>query len=59
MSDKQNQKSTEQGAAKDAKKAADKDASLKDESKKKLDYVFKIVPADPKNNFDFEDVADK
>jgi hypothetical protein len=26
---------------------------------KKLGYVFKIVPADPKNAFDFEDVADK
>jgi hypothetical protein len=24
-----------------------------------IDYVFKIAPADPKNNFDFEDVADK
>jgi hypothetical protein len=24
-----------------------------------LDYVFKIAPADPKNSFDFEDVADK
>ena len=23
------------------------------------DYVFKIVRADPKNSFDFEDVADK
>lgn len=23
------------------------------------DYVFKIAPADPKNAFDFEDVADK
>lgn len=22
-------------------------------------YVFKILPADPKNTFDFEDVADK
>jgi len=22
-------------------------------------YVFKILPADPKNSFDFEDVADK
>ena len=22
-------------------------------------YVFKILPADPKNAFDFEDVADK
>lgn len=25
----------------------------------KKPYVFKIVPADPKNAFDFEDVADK
>lgn len=25
----------------------------------KLDYQFKIVRADPKNDFDFEDVADK
>ena len=24
-----------------------------------MKYVFKIAPADPKNNFDFEDVADK
>jgi hypothetical protein len=24
-----------------------------------LAYVFKIAPADPKNTFDFEDVADK
>ena len=24
-----------------------------------LKYVFKIAPADPKNAFDFEDVADK
>ena len=27
--------------------------------KKGLKYVFKISPADPKNNLDFEDVADK
>lgn len=26
---------------------------------RKPGYVFKIVPADPKNAFDFEDVADK
>jgi hypothetical protein len=26
---------------------------------KKAPYVFKILPADPKNSFDFEDVADK
>jgi hypothetical protein len=24
-----------------------------------MNYVFKIAPADPKNSFDFEDVADK
>ncbi len=30
-----------------------------EESKPKLDYEFKITRADPKNNFDFEDVADK
>jgi hypothetical protein len=24
-----------------------------------LNFVFKIAPADPKNSFDFEDVADK
>lgn len=24
-----------------------------------LNYVFKFSPADPKNSFDFEDVADK
>ena len=28
-------------------------------STRKPGYVFKIVPADPKNAFDFEDVADK
>ncbi|NOT30722.1 MAG: hypothetical protein HOP15_09780 [Planctomycetes bacterium] len=28
-------------------------------ARKKPAYVFKIVPADPKNAFDFEDVADK
>ncbi len=26
---------------------------------KKAPYVFKILPADPKNSLDFEDVADK
>ena len=36
-------------------------AASEDETQKKsgLDYVFKIAPADPKNAFDFEDVADK
>ena len=59
MSDKEQQKSTETPKAKDAAEAADKDSRLKDEKKKGLDYVFKIAPADPKNSFDFEDVADK
>ncbi|MFT5289430.1 MAG: hypothetical protein ACI8QS_001299 [Planctomycetota bacterium] len=32
----------------------------KDPKKKPgMDYVFKIAPADPKNAFNFEDVADK
>jgi hypothetical protein len=36
------------------------DAEAKpDGAPKKPPYVFKIVPADPKNAFDFEDVADK
>ena len=30
-----------------------------DQADGKPKYVFKILPADPKNNFDFEDVADK
>ena len=29
------------------------------EEGKGMKYVFKIAPADPKNSFDFEDVADK
>ena len=38
--------------------AAPKDAGA-DAPGKGMKYVFKISPADPKNNFDFEDVADK
>lgn len=30
-----------------------------EEKKDAAKYVFKIVPANPKNAFDFEDVADK
>lgn len=30
-----------------------------EEASEKKPFVFKIVPADPKNAFDFEDVADK
>ncbi len=29
------------------------------EAAPKSKYVFKILPVDPKNSFDFEDVADK
>ncbi len=39
-------------------KAVEKKAPEEGE-KKKPPYVFKILPADPKNSFDFEDVADK
>ena len=31
----------------------------RDPAPPKVDYEFKIVRADPKNDFDFEDVADK
>jgi len=40
------------------KKAATPDQEPEPAPKKPA-YVFKIVPADPKNAFDFEDVADK
>ncbi len=64
MSDKEKHKKTEKpadkGAAKDAVGAAEGSGRMKEEGKQgKLDYVFKIVPVDPKNSFDFEDVADK
>ncbi len=42
--------------------AADKSAPANPAEAKKpagLNFVFKIAPADPKNSFDFEDVADK
>ena len=42
--------------------AADKSAAANPAEAKKpagLNFVFKIAPADPKNSFDFEDVADK
>jgi hypothetical protein len=33
--------------------------AVEDGKKDAAKYVFKIVPANPKNAFDFEDVADK
>jgi len=41
--------------AKDQKANSESPAAAKTD----LNYVFKIAPADPKNSFDFEDVADK
>jgi hypothetical protein len=44
----------------EAAKTRSAPAEKKDEAAPpKKPYVFKIVPADPKNAFDFEDVADK
>jgi len=48
----------------DPKSTPAKDAAAKSDApppapKTGLNYVFKIAPADPKNSFDFEDVADK
>ena len=40
-------------------KAKDAPRDEKETPKSGKDYVFKIAPADPKNAFDFEDVADK
>lgn len=61
MSERKKQKTIEPPGVNDAPgNASDKQPPLKEEpKKKKIDYVFKIVPADPKNSFDFEDVADK
>jgi hypothetical protein len=52
---------------KDEKKTSEADTKAKaagtekkeEQAPPKKPYVFKIVPADPKNAFDFEDVADK
>lgn len=45
-------------AAQEAEKAAPK-APADPRKPAGINYVFKIAPADPKNSFDFEDVADK
>lgn len=37
----------------------EKEEAQPEEKAAGLKYVFKIAPADPKNAFDFEDVADK
>ena len=52
--------SDKQPTAPHAKQEGEAEApEQKPEQASGLDYVFKIAPADPKNNFDFEDVADK
>jgi len=39
--------------------AEKKHEDVKQDEPRGLRYLFKIAPADPKNSFDFEDVADK
>ena len=53
---------SEKPEPKDEDKARDKEAARpkpEPEPDKNPKYIFKILPADPKNAFDFEDVADK
>ena len=46
--------------AKEPRTQTEKEAKpAEEEGKAKAKYVFKILPVDPKNSFDFEDVADK
>ena len=52
-------KPSEAEATPKAAQKAPQKAPAKPEAPRKTPYVFKIVPADPKNAFDFEDVADK
>lgn len=65
MSDQEARKDEERDATADTPPTKGKDAKstkLGEDGKPKaegMDYVFKIAPADPKNAFDFEDVADK
>ena len=46
-------------AAREEKQAEKPSDEKKPAKASGLNYVFKIAPADPKNTFDFEDVADK
>ena len=49
----------EKAVSKTAAPAAKPPAQPADPAAPKPKYVFKIVPADPKNSLDFEDTADK
>lgn len=54
-------KSDDTGLQKPARPAADRESPAPVEESKPVPpkFIFKIVKADPKNSFDFEDVADK
>ena len=52
---------TDENRAAEPRTRVEKDAGAKqpEAAPKKPKYEFKILPVDPKNTFDFEDVADK
>lgn len=56
MSQSEEKKQAERPVTPPAEKAEEKQEEAQDQG---LKYRFKIAPADPKNSFDFEDVADK
>ena len=53
------EKKRETGPEKPPDKAKAREPEPPAEPPPKKPYVFKILPADPKNSLDFEDVADK
>ncbi len=55
----QDQRAEEPQSSKPATPPGEAKSGDPTEAPKKPKYVFKIAPADPKNAFDFEDVADK
>ncbi len=57
MSDKEQR--TEDESKEQAPERVEGKGSKDPKHKPGMDYVFKIAPADPKNAFNFEDVADK
>jgi hypothetical protein len=59
MSDAEEKKRDETKADETAKTRKEERKDPQKPAAEKSKYVFKIVPADPKNSFDFEDVADK
>ena len=59
MVEKKQHSADPQPAAREEKQAEKPRDEKKPAKASGLNYVFKIAPADPKNTFDFEDVADK